>query len=399
MTFIFGMYGIALALLQWTAGGVRTDEAKYLLNIPYPQPPVMRFILSLTENIPHQDLLWRILFALILVWAVTLVWNMSEGLSRTARLFLSGAWLLSAAVALQTGTIMMAPLTAVQALVIVAVAFTKKPKEFSPAFLFLFGLFWLASLFTAYQIVLFFPLVAAVYLRSSISRWQQALYISGPVILVFAYALTNPFILGSFINAGSENLDIPLSWWVWFLLREWITGGSLVLSILGVAGLILHRRWELLLSFLLVSAFVFLSFRDYYDIYFTPLWIAGAVLLFRAHPPRDGWLPWFLVPLTGVTILTAVLLPSITPLGPAREVMAMLQERHATGAILISGPFGHQWQYESRFPVRRYEPEFLGETQAVICLNPCEKIERSRFEKIRKRPEVWVKRALDSDLD
>lgn len=391
MTFIFGMYGIALALLQWTVGGVRTDEAKYLLNIPYPQPPVMRFILSLTENIPHQDLLWRILFALILVGAVSLVWETTKGSSGTARLFLSGAWLISAAVALQIGTIMMAPLTAVQALAIIAVAFTKKPKELSPAFLFLFGLFWFASLFTAYQIVLFLPLVLAIYLRSAVPRRQQAMYVFGPVVLVFVYALTNPFILGSFINAGSENLDIPLHLWLWFLLREWITGGSLVLSILGAAGLILHRRWELLLSFLLVSAFVFLSFRDYYDIYFTPLWIAGAALLFRAHPPHDGWLPWLLVPLTAVTILTGVLLPPIIPLGPAREVMVLLQERHATGAILISGSFGHQWQYESRFPVRRYDPAFISGAQAAICLNPCEKIERLRFEKIREEPEVWAR--------
>lgn len=391
---LIGVYGIALALIQMSAGGVRTDEAKYLLNIPYPQPPLARFLLSLTESLPIQEALWRIVFALLLTESVFLVWDISRELPQKVRLFLAGAWLFSAALVLQAGSILMSTLTGVQALAIVWFWFRSEKSPLSPAALFFLSLLWLASLFTAYQIVLFLPLVIVIYHQSGLPRWQKAMYAFLPVAAVFAYALTNPFILGSFINAGSENLDIPLSWWLWFLAREWITGGSLVLSLLGFAGLLLVRRWGLILSFLLVSAFVFLSFRDYYDLYFTPLFIAGAILLFRARPSLRVPLEPLLAVLVAATCVTAFLLPPVIPAGPARQTIRLIQKQAGSGSILIAGPFGHQWQYESRFPIRRYTSEFLPGAQAAICLHVCRGIESAgSFARLAEAEgEVWVRR-------
>ena len=66
------VYALALAFLQ-AMSGVRTDEAKYLLNIPYPHPPAARFVLGLTDGWAYQEIFWRIVFATLLVQAVFLV--------------------------------------------------------------------------------------------------------------------------------------------------------------------------------------------------------------------------------------------------------------------------------------------------------------------------------------
>ena len=73
---IIGLEGYALAL-AWiqSLGGVRTDEAKYLLDIPYPHPPLMRWVLNLTEGFTYQEMLWRMIFATLLVQAVWLVYH------------------------------------------------------------------------------------------------------------------------------------------------------------------------------------------------------------------------------------------------------------------------------------------------------------------------------------
>ena len=110
----------ALVLTTWQMGiGIRTDEAKYLLNIPYPHPPLARFILNLTEAVPFQELLWRIIFASLIVQATWFIRGMAKNFPGTVQIALSIAWLGCMAILQQGGTIMMAPLTALQALVFV----------------------------------------------------------------------------------------------------------------------------------------------------------------------------------------------------------------------------------------------------------------------------------------
>jgi hypothetical protein len=95
MSFIgLEFYSFALAGVRHV-GGVHTDEAKYLLNIPYPHPPLARWILHWTELIPFQELLWRIVFATLLIQAVFFVWDMARMRTREERFTLCGLWLFS----------------------------------------------------------------------------------------------------------------------------------------------------------------------------------------------------------------------------------------------------------------------------------------------------------------
>src|SRR3989338_9501527 len=94
--------GYALFLALWQQlGGVHTDEAKYLLNIPYPHPPLARGIFHLLDGMPLQDMFWRIVLASLLIQAVWFVWDMACDLKNGERMALSGAWLLCAAIVFQ----------------------------------------------------------------------------------------------------------------------------------------------------------------------------------------------------------------------------------------------------------------------------------------------------------
>lgn len=253
------------------------------------------------------------------------------------------------------------------------------------------GMLWLASLFTAYQAILYLPLPWMILRRRNAPLWEQVLYLGFPIVLLTLYTLTNPLAVASFMNAGGENLDIPFAFWFWYLARLWITGGSLALTILGIIGMIRSRNLALLGAFLLTSVFCFVSFRDYYDILFTPLFVGGAFLYLRTASKRIPLVP-FLIVLVGVTLLSARFVPPIVDLGPAREVMNAIEARGEVGEVLIHQYFGHQWQWESDVPIRRYKPEFLGNAQAVICINPCEGLDTSKWRRLPEIPvEVWVR--------
>jgi len=328
------VWAFVLAFAQSLGGGVRTDEAKYLLNIPYPQPPLARTILGWTEAWPFQEMFWRIVFATLLVQAVWLVWDLGRDLPREHRFVLALGWLLSASVLFQAGTLMMAPLTALQGLIFVWLALNRSlpmslnENSATGSGLFLrgrgttlmIGMLWLASLFTAYQAILYLPLPWMILRRRNAPLWEQVLYLGFPIVLLTLYTLTNPLAVASFMNAGGENLDIPFAFWFWYLARLWITGGSLALTILGIIGMIRSRNLALLGAFLLTSVFCFVSFRDYYDILFTPLFVGGAFLYLRTASKRIPLVP-FLIVLVGVTLLSARFVPPIVDLGPAREVM------------------------------------------------------------------------------
>ena len=109
------LYALVLASMQFLHS-VKTDEAKYLLNIPYPHPPLARFILHLTDSWPFQEFFWRFVFASLCIQAVRLVWKLSHDLKPKTRFALSILWLCNTAIIFQAGSIMMAPLTALEAL-------------------------------------------------------------------------------------------------------------------------------------------------------------------------------------------------------------------------------------------------------------------------------------------
>lgn len=391
LIFIIALQVYAFILAGWqTYLGVRTDEAKYLLDIPYPHPPLARWILSLIDGWQYQEIFWRVVLATLMVQAVWLVIDMAKKLPVLSRISLAIGWLFSASVIYAAGTVMMAPLTALQMLVFVRLYCKNKDDA---THVWLIGLLWLASLFTAYQAVLFGPLILALLWRSSISKFQALTICAIPVLLLALYTLTNPLAAASmFIHADkdvSQSLfeRIAETGWVWAL------GGSMVLSVLGTIGLLRRPKFGLLMSFVLVSAYVFLSRYDYYAILFTPLFIAGFIHVLKSRPTLRT------VVILGVPVFTFILMfnlrppqfaPSLVP-----SVMRAIDEQAGPGTeLLIKGSFGHEWQHASDIPVSRFTAYGLNYARAVVCLQPCKELEQQAgWEPIAGLPmEVWVKR-------
>ncbi|MDO8648469.1 MAG: hypothetical protein Q7R81_01670 [Candidatus Peregrinibacteria bacterium] len=361
------IYALVLTAVQ-LIGGVRTDEAKYLLNIPYPHPPLVRTLLSWTEFLPFQECLWRFLFASLLAQAVWLVWDLGRGLGRRERMFLSACWLLASGVLLQAGGIYLVCFTALQALCFLWLV-ARMPS--TGKYAGWVALLWLASLFTAYQAALFLPLVCAYFLRAKISWEERIAYVCLPPLLLILYSLSNPLSIASMFIHGGRDLNSSIPMRALGTLRVWMLGGSLLLSIAGTIGIFWSKRWELILSFLLVSAYVALSRYDYYMVLFTPFFIVGlAVLLKNRALPKviiNAGIPLLVI----ATIITVFFFPPILKRDPSRAVMRSIASERRGDEVLIAGSFGHQWQYESTLPVRSYSPNWLPHARAVICLQPC----------------------------
>lgn len=381
-------YALALAALQFF-NGVRTDEAKYLLNIPYPHPPLGRSILSLLDGWSGQEIFWRIVLASLVVHAVWLVIDLVKGCNRKTVVAIAVAWLLCASVVYQAGTVMMAPLTALQALVFVWLLLRDRAPDGNAVGLM--GLFWLASLFTAYQAALFFPLVWAVLMRANVSFNRKALLWGIPVVLLCLYTLTNPLVAASMISHAGKDVAQTLSHRFAETLLIIGLGGSMVLCFTGTVGMVRERSWGLIGSLFLVTAYVVLSRYYYYAILFTPLFVAGTALFLRRYQMVAVHV------LLAVPLCTALLWSMHSPIinrDHASAVMNAIEDRGLDGPILISGYFGHQWQYRSRSPVLRYNPSLLGDAQAVICTGPCEIgiADDGRFTVLDGLPmTVWVK--------
>jgi hypothetical protein len=381
--------GIALAVLHaWQ--GITTDEAKYLLNIPYPHPPLARGIIGFTQLIPGQAMFWRIILAIALLLAAELARACAPARERGVAFLLAGLWILSASVFVSAGQILLAPVTAVEMLVFCYWYLKGEDLERMIGWM---ALLWLVSLFTAYQAILFLPMVAAVFRRLKLPRWQRMAALVGPAALLVLYTATNPLAFASMITASGQNLGAgsPL-----MALRDvvwlWVLGGSLVLSVLGTIGMFSARRWPLIISLLLVAGFTFLTFRPYYAILFTPLLIAGLAsspFLMR----RAGTI-------LAATLACALILVPVTFPGhgtsPAPAVYAAAQ--HAgipDGAtVIIAGAFGHEWQYGS-YLVRRMvaNPQLLDSARVAVCLADCPAIRgRAGWEQLSDVPvETWVR--------
>ncbi|PIR53625.1 hypothetical protein COU76_00170 [Candidatus Peregrinibacteria bacterium CG10_big_fil_rev_8_21_14_0_10_49_10] len=379
VTFVLELYAIALAMLQ-AGGGVQSDEAKYLLNIPYPHPPAVRWVLAQFDAWHYQETFVRVLFATLMVQAVWLVWDMVKELPVQRRYDLAVLWLFSGGVILQAGTVMMAPLTALQALVFLWMAQRRTTPQ-------TIGLFWLFSLFTAYQAVLFLPLAYVCLQRQGISRTQIGLYLGAPIILLALYTLVNPLIPASMVVHSSRDLHSSLPNRLMATGRLWLIGGSVFLSLFGTWGMFASRRWELITSFFLVCAYIALSRYDYYAVLFLPLFVAGVT----ARPkvitfPR---MTLFFTAIVGMHLSVSAFE------GPrpviAREVIRSLSDTAMQGTLLVEGSFGHQWQYESPYPVRAFLPGLLEEAGAVVCLTECPEWNRSGWKVLQFEPEVWVR--------
>lgn len=381
-------YAVALALLQMQ-GGVRTDEAKYLLNIPYPHPPLVRFVLSLTPSWPQQELFWRIVLATLLVQGAWIVWSMGKTLPIRDRLSVCGVWLFSAAFVAQAGSIMLVTVTALQGLVFTAL-FLRRDIDVTVGAGWL-ALFWCMSLFTALQSILYLPLVVALFVRTRLPRWFQAFCVCAPVLLLLLFIAGHPLVAASFLLVRSDNADLSPLARVLAVGGIWMMAGSIWGSLLGLAGICQKRVGALFLTLLLLSLYAMMSAHDYYALLFLPLFLAGTILFLRRvslHP---------LLILAPVLIGTLLLFPRMRPPSspsPARATMRQISARVSTGTLLIAGPFGHEWEYESRLSILRYHPELLSTARAVVCLVPCPQMPLEKeWMRLQGAPvESWVRK-------
>jgi hypothetical protein len=373
------LYAVALAILQ-TLPGVRTDEAKYLLDIPYPHPPAVRFLFGYFDSLPSQELFVRVLLASLMVQVAWLIWDMAKDLLCPQRLGLCVLWLVSGGVLLQAGTVMMAPITALQALLILFCIQKKVPPM-------LIGLLWLFSLFTAYQAVLFAPLLVLYFWREQCPRIHKVAYVCIPILLLALYTLTNPLIPASMLIHSGRDVGSSITDRSFAVIRLWAIGGSVILSLFGTKGMLHARNWGLIFSLLLIILYIALSRYDYYAVLFLPLFIGGVL----ASPSS------FVSPKLSASIAAVigcilfVRLMSGLPVSTARSTVLLLQEKDAENTLLINGSFGHEWQYESFLPVRRFTGVIPEDAGALVCLQSCLEWNRTGWELIQAKPETWVR--------
>ncbi|TSC80382.1 MAG: hypothetical protein G01um101425_36 [Candidatus Peregrinibacteria bacterium Gr01-1014_25] len=385
---ILQAYAVALAVFQLGIG-VRTDEAKYLLNIPYPHPPLARALFSLTEAFPWQEALWRLVLATALVQAAWIVADCARDRPVRDRIALCVAWLLAPAMLLQAGTIMLAPLTALGTLLLVwCIARQDRLRAYQG----IVGLLWLGNLFVAYQGILALPLAWRACSGVAPSRLCAGGLVALPVALLALYSLTNPLALATMLIHGAGGA-MPSS-------QRFLDAGNVLLLtgipavVLGTWGILRYGSWSLRAAALLTAAFILLSApHAYYAILLLPLGIEGIrQLLSRTS---GALLPVGVMALAIVGSVVA--LPSLLrrpPPSVAVSTLTMLQERRVQGVVLLVGPFGHEWQY-SPLEVRRFVPELLPRGSAVVCLRPCP-VMRSWSEQWKETAtngaEVWLRR-------
>ncbi len=380
------VYALTLALWQFSVG-VRTDEAKYLLNIPYPHPPLARGVFSMLDGWQYQELFWRIVLATLLVQAAWLIVDCVRGSSRWVTISAAATWLLSAAVLSQGGTIMLAPLTSIQGLVFVWLALRASD---SRGYAGIITLFWLMSLFTAYQAVLFGPLVWMALGRTGVSLSRRMVLIGIPVGLLGLYTLTNPLAAASMLSHAGNGADPLLIDRLTGFLRLGAIGGGIVGSVAGTVGLLVRPRFGPLMSFVLVSAYILLSPADYYAVLFTPLFAAGVIFLVQMSRR-------IALPLACLMPIGLLVCASMVVAWPQRSTVALtmkaIDATDGTGYVLISGTFGHDWQYASTTPVLRYDASRLDGARAVVCLISCTEMrEQPQWVQLLNVPiETWIK--------
>lgn len=376
---------LALALAQMSVGLV-SDEAKYLLSISYPHPPLLRSILGWTASMPMHEFFWRFVFASFLLQAVWFVWDLGDVLTRPRRIVLAASWLLSSAVIVQSGMIVMATASALSGLLFLWWTLHPAPPK-KPAML---ACLWLVALFSSYQSFLFAPLVFSALWRFEKSRMKIFLYFILPIVLLAFYSLTNPYALVLMFKISGQDMVLPFMERFTNIAWVWILAGSGLLSIIGTIGIVSSVRLDLVAAFGMLLGYIVLSSASYYAILFTPLLIGGLFLLFckrRLHPGL------FIAGQAVCTVLIVILAFPEFKTTPSRAEMRALMPHAPTGTVIIDGFFGHDWQYESPLPVRKFNQELsaLAEAKAGVFICTKESCEEN------VNDELWV-RAPDMPL-
>ncbi len=357
--------------------GILTDEAKYLLSIPYPHPPLLRTLMSWTKGWGEQEIFWRGLFA---VWTLQSVWLLQKIRTQNGRsLFLVGAllFLFSPAIFLQSGTIMLVVPAAVFGMIMVCTLF--HPSQVSKIPTVFLGALWVVALLSVYHNILFAPLIWSAIKMSEGTTREKKISFYGPILLLVLYSLSHPLALASMLNVTGTHTKLSLLMRLMEIIKTILLAGG-VLVVTGIVGAILQKNRPLLLSLFATLALIFLSPQAYYAILLVPTILAGTLLLLQKEKMRSIVLLALYIPLS-LFIITQNF-PSQTP-NIAKEMMASLKKNgsliitpqaHSGStllAILIDGPFGHEWQYYSPVPVLKFSPTLRSDieknSQLLIC--------------------------------
>jgi hypothetical protein len=355
--------------VMWRGGIlVSTDEAKFLLNISYPHPPGVRWLMHLRWfTTPVHVLLWRCIY--LGSWVGALWWyarTCANESSRRTLLFLLP--LSSAALWLFAGNLLLVSATAIQACLLLTCC------EKTPRHPITIGILWLWMLFTSFQAIIFLPMTlwALWQMGRQEHRSQEYVIVYGliPLGLLCLYTLGNPLAIATILH-----LDGPSSRaWQDMLssgIYQWWVGGSGILSILSMAHLWRHRRGDALLSLGLLFTLSCLEQSTYHAVLHVPILLVGLRLaLTDVTTPTWKW--W------GVMgIASYVSIVSLIWIGPSRHsasyatMQVVTTSLTGTGSIAIAGSFGHDWQYWSTQPVVRLTAQSAQTAAAIICLEPC----------------------------
>lgn len=383
---------LLLALLgMWM--GLHTDEAKYLLSIPYPHPPAIRWLLSLGLSLPWHEFLMRFVLASIIAQSSWLLWDLGAVLPHERQRALMATWLLSSAVILQGGTVMLAPMTAIFGLVFTCIAL--HPKGTSHCRAPCIGLLWLLSLFSTYQSLLFAPLVWSSLQSNRAGMRQILTYFFIPIALLALYSLGHPLSIVSMVKVSTQDAPIALASRIHSWLSIVVIAGGGLTSVIGLWGIFTGGRKDLILTLLLTLAFIALSSQLYYAILLLPLLAGGVFLLFC----RRKVSPSVFIPLQILaTIIVLTLWPPVHGGNRARETLDSLRSHNIAGTIVIDGPYGHEWQYESLQPIRTFSDalrtKIEEDASVFICTKKsCEEdIDADQWKPLSQVPGAWVRK-------
>jgi hypothetical protein len=314
-------------------------------------------------------------------------------------------FLFSPAVFLQSGTIMFVVPAAAFGILMVYTLF--HPSETTKTPTILFGILWLVALLSVYHNILFAPLLWSAIQTSKGTAREKKISFYGPILLLILYSLSHPLALASMINVTGTHAKMSLLFRAKEILRTLLLAGG-VLTMTGIVGAILEKNRPLLLSLFATLALIILSPKPYYAILLVPSLLAGTLFLLQrekissSNPRIHSGANILLVLHIPLSILIITQnFPNQTP-SVARETMAWLStnQQMTDAPILIDGPFGHEWQYYSPAPIRKFSPtlgsEVEKQSQFLICTKQtsCESdFDETLWQEVKgTKLEVWKRR-------
>jgi hypothetical protein len=386
----------AIAFAQWhTYLGLQTDEAKYLLNIPYPHPPLLRSVMGATAGIPGHEWIWRFIWASILIQALWLIWDMTRQCKEHERIIVMAAWCSSTAFLLGTGSIYLSGAFAVFGVILL---WLRTRPALCDRHIWIIAMGWMACVFSVFQGLLLAPLMVDVLRRAGLDVRRALIVTALPIVLLGLYVAGSPLVIATLLIHGEQGAaDGTVLTRLGGTLWLWMMGGGLIGSIMGTYGIIRSKDYALMTCAALVLLYTTLSLPfPFYALLWTPLFMEGVHIALKHHrlPHHAPILP---VMVLSSLILVGLRLPS--PERTAEETMRTLHVKpcDATDAcepILIAGNFGHQWQYYAPRPVQRYRADAAAHASAIICLGPCQPMFiTAGWKHVEASPvEAWVRR-------